>query len=127
MARGRDRRLYRTTGATCALCGRHAGNAEDVPVYRYRLQRTAYGGGRRRSLSLGTLGLCDPCLYRAAEPVRDYSRRLPGYHRHPRLDGSGDEWHAHAGYLPMHRHDRLGADEGGEPESVLLVRSRPEA
>ena len=119
--------MYRSTGARCAVCGLYAGNSGGIAVYRYRLQRTVYRGSIRRSLSLGSLGLCDPCLKREAEPVRDYTRRVPATHRHPRLDGSGDEWHGHAGYRPHHRHERLGADEGGEPEPTLLVPERREA
>jgi hypothetical protein len=121
--RGRDRRLYRSTGMRCAWCGIEAGNSDDVPVYRYRLQRSAYRDGLPRSVSVGSIGLCDPCIDAIAQPARDYSgRNSARKHRHPRTDGSSDEWHLHGDYRAGHRHRALGPDLGHEAPPIELLR-----
>jgi hypothetical protein len=125
--RGRDRRLFRTTGSRCSWCGIEAGNSDEIPVYRYRLQRTAYRDGLPRSENVGSIGLCDPCIDTIALPPRDYTGRNGARkHRHPRLTGGGgDEWHLHAAYRYGHRHDRLGPDLGTEQaEPTPLVRAQ---
>lgn len=124
MPRGRDRRAYRNTGARCAFCGAQAGNIEDVPVYRYRLQRSAYRDTPgAKSISVGAIGLCDPCIALIAEPPRDYTgRNTSRKHRHARLDGGRDEWHQHGGYAPQHRHPALGPELGIEAEPTPIRR-----
>lgn len=123
MPRGYDRRLFRSTGTRCAWCGIEAGNIQDVPVYRYRLQRSAYRETPgRRSISVGAIGLCDPCIEAIAMPPRDYAgRNSARKHRHPRTDGGLDTWHLHADYRPSHSHTALGPDLGFEVEPVRLV------
>jgi len=109
MPRGHDRKMYRHTGATCLMCGRYAGNIEGVPVYRYRLQRSNYEGGSRKSINVGSIGMCDPCIDRYSLPIRVYNyRHAPVRHRHIKIDGGETEWHMHPDYVPLHRHPELG-------------------
>ena len=126
MSRGRDRFPYRATGATCMVCGIHAGNSLNMPVYRYRLQRSSYReGGTQKSENVGAIGLCDACITKHAQPLRDYSgRNTAQKHRHLRLEGGEDEWHLHAGYQPRHRHPELGPDRGFEVAPTPIGRAR---
>ncbi len=122
MSRGRDRHAYRATGATCMACGIMAGNSLGMPVYRYRLQRTAYREGLAQSTNVGAVGLCDECIERHALPIRDYTgRNTARKHRHLRLAGGADEWHLHADYRPRHRHPSLGPDLGPEAPPTPVV------
>ena len=115
MPRGNDRHSFRATGAACLVCGVMAGNSLDIPVYRYRLQRTAKREGLWRSANVGAIGICDPCIAKHAMPPRDYSgRNTVRRHRHIRLIGGLDEWHTHPDYVAGHQHGSLGPDLGFE-------------
>lgn len=123
MPRGRDRLPFRSTATRCAWCGIMAGNATGIPVYRYRLQRTQYREGLQRSVSMGAIGLCDPCIESVAEAPRDYAGRNGSRkHRHPRLDGGLDEWHLHAAFRAHHAHPSLGPELGTEAEPTPIRR-----
>ena len=107
-----------------------AGNALGVPVYRYRLQRSQYREGLPRSVSVGAIGICDPCIDEYAQAPRDYSgRNTASKHRHPQLTGGGlEEWHTHAAFRPHHRHAELGPEQGTQAEPTPLpLRSRRRA
>jgi hypothetical protein len=108
--RGPDRRPRRS-GAQCAICGLWAGNSRDIPVHRYRLQRSQYESGRQRSQSVASIGLCDTCIREKGGPVREYQGQRPIRHRHPTLDREAHEWHMHADFTPRHEHDQLGPEE----------------
>jgi len=91
------------------MCGIYAGNSGGIAVYRYRLQRSWYGGGKRKSFNVGAIGMCDPCIKKYALPIRDYTHRHPAVrHRHIRIDGGTTEWHVHPDFVPLHRHPELG-------------------
>lgn len=49
--------------AQCAMCGLTRGNTANVHVRRYALIRSfIHGGGRKTSVCIGSLGMCDRCV-----------------------------------------------------------------
>jgi hypothetical protein len=62
-----DRVAFGMPRATCKVCGLAQANGLKVKVRRYPLLRSITKRGRRTSVVIGSIGLCDRCILREGE------------------------------------------------------------